>query len=305
MKSNHTILRRSGGAAVMAVAALLTLTACIEWRRQTLTFRHDAAADTLLIHQDYQGLYGADQRERLSDQEIEQINSVFTGQRTFFFANWILEFNRAAVEQSLEAMQREAAPDPKQQGARYALTRLARLLLDNVTITNGVLSLNADGELCGTQRVRLRNVATVIRAANTAIQAVLRAEAEDPGREADVARIYRAAAAGPPDFITLKGNVLSVRVPMAAAAYKESLEDSADGWAMAEAFRREGVTIRHADDALHVQVGREGDSITRVSVPVHEKPWTPNLLNHLSATHKILKSHDAGQEAAQFLGGAK
>ena len=73
------------------VVCLALFTGCLEFEQQTLTYRYDAKTDTLRIFQSYQGIFGADAKDGLSQDELAQLDSVLTGQRTFFFANWIFE----------------------------------------------------------------------------------------------------------------------------------------------------------------------------------------------------------------------
>src|SRR5262245_49230124 len=82
---------------LLLVACMGLVTGCLEFEQQTLTYRYDAKTDTLRIFQSYQGIFGADGNDGLSKDELEQLNSVLTGQRTFFFSNWVWEFNRDAL----------------------------------------------------------------------------------------------------------------------------------------------------------------------------------------------------------------
>src|SRR5439155_20837429 len=80
------------------------LTGCLEFEDQTLTYRYDAGTDTLRIFQDYHGIFGADDTAKVTEAEVEQLDSVLKGQRTFFFANWILEYNREQLRELLQEL---------------------------------------------------------------------------------------------------------------------------------------------------------------------------------------------------------
>jgi hypothetical protein len=149
--------------ALLAVA--LALTGCIEFDRQTMTYEHDAQADTLRIHQTYHGIYGADDVTQLSGKEREQLADVMKGQRTFFFANWIFELNVGAFKESLAS---EAIPKTNslEEALRRAETNLLTLLVANVRVENGKFYLDDKGRPCGTQRVTIRNVSKLIAAGN-------------------------------------------------------------------------------------------------------------------------------------------
>ncbi len=80
------------------------ISGCVEFQEQTMSYRYDKAADELRIFQDYRGIFGggdgADSTPgtELSGREQGELASVLEGQRTFFFANWIFEYDREAMQ---------------------------------------------------------------------------------------------------------------------------------------------------------------------------------------------------------------
>ena len=56
----------------------------MDFEKQTMVYRHYPKADTLVIWQQYEGIYGDDGFEGLSLEEIDQLHSVLEGERTFF-----------------------------------------------------------------------------------------------------------------------------------------------------------------------------------------------------------------------------
>ena len=80
------------------------ISGCVEFQEQTMSYRYDKAADELRIFQDYRGIFGggdgADSLPgtELSAREQGELESVLEGQHTFFFANWIFEYDREAME---------------------------------------------------------------------------------------------------------------------------------------------------------------------------------------------------------------
>ena len=137
-----------------------------------MTYEHDAKADTLLIHQIYHGLYGADDATQLSATERTQLDSVMKGQRTFFFANWIFELN---VEGFKEDLGRATEPKTNslEEAHRRAETNLLALLVANVRVENGKFYLNDKDQPCGQQRVTIRNVSKVLAAGNALMRRAL------------------------------------------------------------------------------------------------------------------------------------
>ena len=87
-------MRRSA----LAAAILLLTSSCIEFEKQTLTFRYDRTEERLRIFQVYEGIFGGERQEGLKDDEKKQLDSVFERERTFFFANWIWEYDRASTD---------------------------------------------------------------------------------------------------------------------------------------------------------------------------------------------------------------
>jgi len=92
---------------LFSVACLALFTGCLDFEQQTLTYRYDAKTDTLRIFQSYQGIFGEDTNDGLSPDEIEQLDSVLSGQRTFFFANWIWEYNHDELRQTMDELKHQ------------------------------------------------------------------------------------------------------------------------------------------------------------------------------------------------------
>jgi len=63
--------------------------------------------DTLRIFQSYQAIFGEDSKDGLSHDELAQLDSVLTGQRTFFFANWIWEYNHDELRQTMDELKHQ------------------------------------------------------------------------------------------------------------------------------------------------------------------------------------------------------
>ena len=114
------------------VPAVLFLASCIDFTRQTLTFRYDRQADRLYIFQNYEGIHGTD-AAWLTVTEMRELDAAIKGQQTYFFGNWLLKFSRADTEASVKQI--EAMID-KSEASKLDLAG-QRLLLANVKIRNG------------------------------------------------------------------------------------------------------------------------------------------------------------------------
>lgn len=281
------------------LAPVLALTGCIEFERQTVTYEHDAKADTLLIHQTYHGLYGADDVTHLSEKEREQLDSVMKGQRTFFFSNWILELNVEGFKEQLAA-----AVDPKtnslEEAHRRAQTNLLTLLIANVRIENGKFYLNEKGQPCGTQRVSIRSISKVLDAGNALMRRQL--EAEMKGKDTAAEReLINASLARPEPFFTLTGQQIRYRFPLSKAEFEKKSEDRAAERFTAE-FVKAGGAVSHESGELHVRFGRTDSARESLTLPMTtEKPYQTNALAHLRETYRFAKDFDPKKDMEEFL----
>ena len=123
----------------LCIAAALAVLAsgCIEFEQQTATFQHDPKADTLKLFQIFHGIYSSDDANGPSDDEKRQWDSLFSGQRTFFFANWILELNRAQLEEALADTRNSSPGDDAGIRRKKQTEEFLAFLLANLRVENG------------------------------------------------------------------------------------------------------------------------------------------------------------------------
>ena len=279
--------------ALSVLVLLCAITGCIEYERQTMSYRHDPATDTLFIFQDYQGIFGRDDSTKLSEAEIDQLSSVITGERTFFFSNWITEYNRERLEEAQRTPKGELHNNPAYE---EAIRQMAGVALANVKVDNVGLYLNSEKQLCGSQRVTVNKVSTVLAALNHLMLFVAREEAEKEGTStADKTRLLRFADSGQKMF-TLEGNRLEVRWPVSEADYRSFRNDNAQ----AIAFREAGGTLSHADGMILITLGTKDAKSVSITLPFAEKPYTGNALAE-AKKHGIKDSFNAAAAAKAFL----
>ena len=143
--------------------ALLALSSCIEFTRQTLSFHYDRRADRLLVFQNYEGIYGSEGAGGdLSKEEKVQLASVVDGQRTFFFGNWMSEYDRKKTEKLVKEM--EAQTIPAEDAKKRQFLALAKMALANVTVHNGGFYLNQKNRLCAYQYVTVEHASKTVDA---------------------------------------------------------------------------------------------------------------------------------------------
>ena len=286
---------------------LTLLTGCLEFEKQTMSYHYDKATDTLRIFQDYHGIFGADAKDKpgegLSEQEREQLESVLKGQRTFFFSNWIFEYNRERVEEQLRELKipEKRAELKLPEAGLVSLDKLLRLLHENGRVENGPFYFDAGKKLCGAQYVTVTRCSEVIAAANEFAPHFIKAQAEEENlpQEEKAARLR--FAGHPVSVVQLEGNALTVRWPMSRRSYDQDFGPSAaDAATLAEA-REAGLNFSFADDVVTWKLGKPADAVTSLTLSFSTNSYLPNLVGPVEKQHAILETFDARAAAEDFL----
>jgi hypothetical protein len=291
----------------LALLSLSLLVGCIEFQRQSLSYKYDAATDTLRIFQDYHGIFGEDDRQKLTSGELEQLDSVLGGQRTFFFNNWITEISHANLRETLAKLK-----DPEYQkqqdldaSAAAHLEALIKLLLDNVRIENGAFYLDGDGKLSAVQRVTIAKTSKLIAAGNEVIRDMLIAQSRKAEITEEERLLLRKSTEKPADYIKLEGNRLRLRWPIPRAEYDKMFGPTSDGHKLREEFTKQGGTITFAGDEATFSIGQPGDKLTSITLSVSEKAYATNVLDVVKKRSLLLEKFDAAAAAREFLSAGK
>lgn len=284
---------------------VVLLTGCIEFERQTLTYRYDAKSDTLRIFQAYHGIFGGDTKEKLSDEEMDQLQSVLSGHRTFFFNNWITEYNAERMRQDLDNLtQPEAQLEKKRDPAAFARREaFFKLMLDNVHVENGATYLDDAGKLCAVQRVTLTRCSRVVAAANEQIRDFLKSAANEANATAEERALYLKFAGQKPPYIVLEGNQIRWRFPVTRAEYAKSFEKDEDTARMLAEFKRGGGSVEYTDSEMKWSLGAPGDEFTVLSLAVSPKPYAPNAVAALKSRTVLQTKPDVAAAAKEFVRG--
>ena len=282
------------------------LTGCLDWVQQTATYHHDPKADTLRIFQTYHGLFGSDEPGEITRNEIEQLDSVLKGQRTFFFANWIAELTRTKIEEALTnslatKLEGEGAELARQTAQKQDLEALLKLLLANVRVENGSFYLDAEKRLSGVQRVTLTRVSQLVPAANRVLRHLVIEEATKPDVSAERKALLNGWLERKQDVLTLTGNRLLLRGPMSRAEYDKALADEAKIQKAIQEFTAGGGEVRHEKDELIVRFGAVEDARVSVRLSVAEKAYRTNFLNFLKDRQPVRETFAPAAAAAEFL----
>lgn len=294
---------------------LLALTAlaggCLEFKEQTMSYRYDKDTDTLRIYQDYRGIFGQDAAKEgraggaLSDEELQQLRSVLKGQRTFFFENWIFEYDRESMERARtglkdpETSKFDAADAPK-------IDKLLRLAIDNVRIANGPFYLGADGELCGVQAVTVGKFSEIVAALNECAPAFMKKNAEEEDTSpADRQAIAKFGKSADPTMLRHAGNALTLRWPMSRASFDRVFGDKIDDPTRVQEMRTAGIGIAWLDEVALFTLGDKDETITTLTMSSSSSAYTPNAIAPARAKHFVEERFDAPAAAKAFLLGGK
>ena len=284
---------------------------CIEFTRQSLSYRHDAPKDQLLVFLAYDGVYGTSGGTSLDDAETGQLRSVMDGERAFFFSNWIFEFSRADLEEAVEDA--KASQEPLTPGEQ-ATVELCRTALDCVKVVNGPLYIGTGDRLCGCQYLTVNGLSRLVGAANESINAHVRETAIDelqgnPLPSAASAEAWKDAAGRDHEWIRADGNRITVRIPLTYGDYVEGRKRIVGD--MMSAFQGEDATLESAwqtmrpwlegmasgavylyeDGCLEVRLGHPGERITTLTMTVTDS-YHANAVEHVRETYGLSENVD-------------
>lgn len=296
MKSVLSLLRLP----VLAVIAAIAFTGCLEWDHQVLTYRYDRKSDTLLIFQDYRGIYGADNPDKLLANEISQLKSVLKGGRTFFFANWVLEINLQALPGVIADLRDKAADSVAEQEMNQAMLPVMELFAKNCTIENGDFYLDGKGRISVVQRVKIAKVSQLFALLNPALKSVYKHEAAKHLEDLDRQTYLNQVIMEEWKFVRFQGNQLIIRVPLSAEDYEEEFRSASSRESM-DRFTKAGIRFEQRDGVLTCRMGQSKDQLTRIGLDPFSKEFRDNLRAHLPADIKVKKQLDTAAAARRFV----
>jgi hypothetical protein len=281
----------------IALSCLLVglLTGCLEFERQSLSFRHDSATDTLFIFQDYQGIFGAEDPARLTEAEREQMASVMQQERTFFFGNWITEYNRKLFTEKQQTPKGELDADEAYEASLRALLDVA---LANIKVENVGFYLNRENRLCGAQRVTVKNVSKVVAALNHSLRFIVQHEGNKWDKTKVTRRLLHAFAESGQDALRLQGNRLEVRWPATEEDYRRFKDWTPQG----SAFREAGGEMNYTNGVIILALGKPESKSASLTLPVSDRPYSGNSLVE-AKRYGVKESFDALVSARAFLEG--
>lgn len=303
--------------ASLLLCLLLSLTSCIEFESQELTYRHDQEEDALLVTLRYEGIFGSTEsdgfdrsdpanlppEENLSQKQVQQLDSVLTGNRAFFFSNWIFEYDRAALEKMLAKGKTQPIPDGKAFGEPER--KLLEALIKDVKIENVGFYKDGNDRLCAAQTLKVSNVSKVLSLTNEVIGRQLRAnlpemrEGLKKGVKSAMSQktidLIAKKTKGRFEFITFQGNQISLQFPMTKEDAERVAKDVLKGLP-------KDVRVSQKGKRLTIEIG-DADKEAAVIAKECFSGYCPNALNYLKKEHPklFLKPEQLEKALVRFL----
>jgi hypothetical protein len=288
-----------------SLSLMLFFSGCVEFEGQTLTYRYDRENDRLLCFQVYENIYGgsADDMDKARDkfpsvgtQERNQLESVMRGQRTFFFDNWLLEYNRKDyLEQKEKAEKDLPSADLNKRAELESFIRLMDNIAASVEVKNGGFYLNGGNQLCGYQYVAISNASEIVSGINEALTKHLQSKdlkKHDDFDEATWAKVQEAIDAG--EWVQMKGNQFRIRW---VSEEDDSQECSEDNLLCSV---KDGLDLQYEKPFGVIIVGQENDIVTELKVPPSSKV-RQNLIEYVAHTYGIKENAPIDRLREEFL----
>lgn len=287
---------------------LFSFSSCIEFEQEKLTYIHDGEKDELRITLTYEGIFGnlekgqnsqngpddITTKDSLNQKQIEQLESVLTQKRAFFFNNWIFEYNQNSLKQILEKEENELTTEGKVFGKPEK--ELIKSLLDEIEVENIGFYLDAKGRLCGSQTLRLSNASKVINMANKVLGRQLKARLpEMKNFSPETITLIRKKLKEDFPFIRLQGNLLHLSMIMNRADQVKFSENSLTKLP-------NGIRIEFSDEILSLKCGDKEDEPVMVSKNCFEG-YQPNALNYIAEVvpNLLIKENLINEQINEFL----
>ncbi len=294
---------------MLALVSVCLLPGCLEFKNQSLSYHYDKKSDTLRIFQVYRGIFAADPIEKkeagelISGTEKEQLVSVLNGQRTFFFSNWITEYNRAdykTMQAGLKTVEGRKEMESSPEGLA-TMENLLTILLSKIHIENGPFYFDSNKQLSGVQYVTVTNCSSVFAAINDFTPYFIKGMMDDEGASDDERAALATFSKTSQPIIKLEANGLTLRWPASRTEYDESF-GVASGTPEEIAERvRAGLKTSFSNDTIIFEIGNSDDTVSNLTLNVSNKPYNKNLADFVRSQHPLRDSLDVSAAAREFL----
>jgi hypothetical protein len=297
--------------AIVMVLVMLTvsLTSCVRFDKQTLTYRYDAEKDELRIFQVYERISAQGQDGKLTDVEKKELGDVIMGQHTFFFGNWILEYNEKLVKGNI-AQSKKRAHDEPHTALEKAELELMEQLVSSIEVENGKFFLNGSNELCAYQKVSVSNVSKLVEKTNQflslGIQSTegLSGDAFSQEGKAQIRKFFETT-----NCLELKGNQFIVHFPMSHENFSKMRKDLTEAKSKGEpdlllSLLEEDFDMSYEEPIMQVVVGGKYSKQTEIEADkLQEGEYNTLVLNHVRENFTLEEDVDVDKLRREFLGG--
>jgi len=273
--------------------SMLVLTGCVDFEEQTLNYRFDRENDRLLIFQLYRGIYADKGEEGPTEDEKEELNSVMSGERTFFFNNIFTEYNRAALQNTLTKASEKDQERPEQVKApERAEVELFKAILASSVVANGAFFLCEDGRLCAYQYVTLSNASTLIPLANAYFTQHYLANPPDELEPGNQERVRAFAQIGA--WLKLEDTRLYIREAQPFESYRSKTR----AWGID--LKSSDIVFNYDEPFAEVIIGRRDQETGQLN-GLRETGNRRNLTAYVQETYGIRESVDVNALRREFL----
>jgi len=293
---------------------MLILSSCVEFERQTLIYKYDEKTDTLKMFQIYTGISGSDALFTISDKEKNELNSVFKGERTFFFSNWLYAYNRKQLAGFIA--------DPNSKKIKKYFIPLLKLIVDNTKITNGEFYYSRGKKLTAYQTATVRNITEIINEFNKIINSNLIKDFVS-----DKKFQYKASASMLLDsckdsykWVSIDGNSIRIKSPLAKSDFMKIKNDYNDGLIKSLAALQKGnnvpavqsfmlltsilqneIVLNYSNQTAMLTVGTSEDNITTLNMHISNN-YSFNLIDYVMGKYSIQKNMVIKKKTSAFFG---
>jgi len=293
---------------ILALILLATaLSSCITFEGQNLAYRYDRENDRLLIFQVYENIYctgnstnPANIAAVPTETEIREIDSVMKGQRTFFFANWIFEYNREETATNLEKMKKELQEtNSAEKGRLDASIALVEQMITSISVTNGGFYMDSRGRLCGYQYVTISHVSKLLPKVNRLVSLYTQDQLSTTNITGELERKRIEDALKDGKWIRLEGN----RLRITWVTDKDISEDFRQ-----DREKKEGliagiatnIAVEYQKPLATITIGQENQRVTELSSPSTSAPFT-NLVEYVQKAYGTKKKVRIDRLRSKFL----
>jgi hypothetical protein len=219
------MLKRLFAVSLLALVGLAS--GCVDFDRETVLYRYQAAKDELRLVLIYEGIHGQDELD-LTEKEVGELQKAMTEKQAFFFSNWLFSYSSSMMNGNIAELEAQLAgksnpvttTEWRAENAR--LLPLMKAFQQAITVTNGEFFHNGRGELCAYQIITISQASVWLRTINQMISHQLNTTSqEELAKRFDDDSQKRLIAAGKDgyEFLRLDGNRLLGSFPLSAADY--------------------------------------------------------------------------------------